>query len=66
MVTLKFVLRFPILSRFYLFKGMFSPSSDVWAFGVTVWEILTYCSVKPYEEMNDDQVSGFLDLFYSY
>lgn len=35
---------------------MYSPASDVWSFGVTVWEVLTYCNAKPFEEMNDDQV----------
>ncbi|KAF9804796.1 hypothetical protein SFRURICE_007699 [Spodoptera frugiperda] len=39
-----------------LLMGMCSPASDVWSFGVTVWEVLTYCSAKPFEEMNDDQV----------
>lgn len=35
---------------------MFAPSSDVWAFGVTIWEILNHCSTKPYNEMTDDMV----------
>ncbi|XP_039763688.1 epithelial discoidin domain-containing receptor 1-like [Pararge aegeria] len=39
-----------------LLMGVYSPASDVWSFGVTVWEVLTYCSAKPFEEMNDNQV----------
>ncbi|KAL0902582.1 hypothetical protein ABMA27_000418 [Loxostege sticticalis] len=39
-----------------LLMGMYSPASDVWSFGVTVWEVLTYCLAKPFEEMSDDQV----------
>ncbi|XP_046976674.1 epithelial discoidin domain-containing receptor 1-like [Vanessa cardui] len=39
-----------------LLMGIYSPASDVWSFGVTVWEVLTYCLAKPFEEMNDDQV----------
>ncbi|XP_048488344.1 epithelial discoidin domain-containing receptor 1 isoform X2 [Plutella xylostella] len=39
-----------------LLLGMYAPSSDVWSFGVTVWEVLTHCTAKPFEEMSDDQV----------
>lgn len=35
---------------------MYSPASDVWSFGVTVWEVVTQCSRKPFDEMSDDQV----------
>ncbi|XP_072931480.1 discoidin domain-containing receptor 2-like [Epargyreus clarus] len=39
-----------------LLMGIYSPASDVWSFGVTIWEVLTYCSTRPFDEMNDDQV----------
>ncbi|XP_014369691.2 epithelial discoidin domain-containing receptor 1 [Papilio machaon] len=50
--------RFPLrwMAWESLLMGVYAPSSDVWSFGVTVWEILTYCLVKPFDEMNDDQV----------
>ena len=38
------------------FYGKFSQKSDVWAFGVTVWEIFTLANEQPYNDMSDRQV----------
>ncbi|XP_034039510.1 discoidin domain-containing receptor 2-like isoform X2 [Thalassophryne amazonica] len=36
--------------------GKFTMASDMWAFGVTLWEILTLCKEQPYSQMSDEQV----------
>ncbi|XP_054158121.1 epithelial discoidin domain-containing receptor 1-like [Oppia nitens] len=36
-----------------LIHGQFTTKSDVYSFGVLLWEVLTYCSMKPFHTVDD-------------
>jgi serine/threonine protein kinase len=33
--------------------GIYSHKSDVWSFGITIWEILNYCEKIPYDDEDE-------------
>ncbi|XP_069055176.1 epithelial discoidin domain-containing receptor 1 isoform X3 [Lepisosteus oculatus] len=39
-----------------ILMGKFTTASDVWAFGVTLWEMLRLCKEQPYASMTDELV----------
>ncbi|KYQ53247.1 Discoidin domain-containing receptor 2, partial [Trachymyrmex zeteki] len=45
--------------------GKRSCQSDVWSYGVTVWEVLTRCEDVPYANMTSEQVLENCGLWYS-
>lgn len=47
-----------------ILQGRFTTSSDVWAYGVTLWEILTLAREYPYSDMSDELVISKMQAYF--
>ena len=43
----------------------YTTKSDVWSFGICLWEILQLASVRPYSGLTDDKVLSGLEAIYA-
>ena len=49
---------------FCVVQGRFSTKSDVWSFGVTMWEVLTLGRETPFSTMNNEEVIDNCERWY--
>ena len=45
-----------LFSIFAVSQGKFSSKSDVWAFAVTLWEMMTFSRERPFSDLSDEKI----------
>lgn len=51
-------LKYPIRWMSYesILNNKFTTKSDVFSFGVTVWEVMNYCQILPHQHLTDEEL----------
>ena len=65
MATQHLVITTALTCSFSPLQCKYTTKSDVWSFGICLWEILQLASVRPYSGLTDDKVLSGLEAMYA-
>ena len=51
---------YPLLMALFMFQHRYTTKSDVWSFGVCLWEILNFAGIRPYQDLSDSELLSAL------